>query len=55
MILIVGATGLLGRATALALLAQGHAVRVLARDRAKAIDLQRAGAELFVGDRKSVV
>ena len=50
MILIVGATGLLGRATALALLAQGHAVRALARDRAKAIDLQRAGAELFVGD-----
>ena len=50
MILIVGATGLLGRATALPLLAQGHAVRALVRDRAKAADLQRAGAEIFIGD-----
>lgn len=50
MILIVGATGLLGRATALALLAQGHAVRALVRERARAVDLQRAGAEIFVGD-----
>ena len=50
MILIVGATGLLGRATAVPLLAQGHAVRVLVRDRARAADLQRAGAELFIGD-----
>ncbi|MES2960537.1 MAG: SDR family oxidoreductase [Pseudomonadota bacterium] len=50
MILIVGATGLLGRATALPLLKQGHAVRALVRDRAKAADLQRAGAEIFIGD-----
>ena len=50
MILIVGATGLLGRATALPLLAQGHAVRALVRDRARAADLQRAGAEIFIGD-----
>lgn len=50
MILIVGATGLLGRATALPLLGQGHAVRVLVRDRARAVDLQKAGAEVFVGD-----
>jgi NADH dehydrogenase len=50
MILIVGATGLLGRATALPLLAQGHAVRVLVRDRAKAGDLQRQGAEVVIGD-----
>ena len=50
MILIVGATGLLGRATALPLLAQGHAVRALVRDRARASDLQRAGAELVTGD-----
>ena len=50
MILIVGATGLLGRATALPLLNQGHAVRVLLRDRAKAADFQRAGAEVFIGD-----
>lgn len=50
MILIVGATGLLGRATALPLLEQGHAVRALVRDRARAKDLQRAGAEIFIGD-----
>ena len=50
MILIVGATGLLGRATALPLLKQGHAVRALVRDRAKAAALQGAGAEIFVGD-----
>jgi uncharacterized protein YbjT (DUF2867 family) len=54
MILIVGATGLLGRATALPLLKQGHAVRALVRDRAKAADLQRAGAEIFVGDLTDV-
>ncbi len=50
MILIVGATGLLGRATALPLLAQGHAVRVLVRNRDKAADLQRQGAEIVIGD-----
>ena len=54
MILIVGATGLLGRATALPLLAQGHAVRALVRDRARAADLQRAGAEIFIGDLTDV-
>ncbi len=54
MILIVGATGLLGSATALPLLAQGHAVRVLVRDRARAADLQRAGAEVFIGDLTDV-
>ena len=50
MILIVGASGALGRATALALLGQGHAVRALIRDRARVADLQRAGAELALGD-----
>jgi uncharacterized protein YbjT (DUF2867 family) len=50
LILIVGATGLLGRATAMPLLAQGHAVRVLVRERARAAELQRAGAEIFIGD-----
>ena len=39
MILIVGATGALGRATALALLEQGHAVRALIRDRTRIADL----------------
>ena len=54
MILIVGATGLLGRATALPLLKQGHSVRVLVRDRARAADLQRAGAEVYIGDLTDV-
>jgi len=49
-ILIVGATGLLGRATALALLKEGQRVRALVRDPARATDLQRAGAELMPGD-----
>jgi uncharacterized protein YbjT (DUF2867 family) len=50
MILIVGATGALGRATALALLERGHAVRALIRDRTRIADLQRAGAEFALGD-----
>jgi uncharacterized protein YbjT (DUF2867 family) len=50
MILIVGATGQLGHATTLQLLAQGHAIRALVRDRARAIDLQKAGAEIVIGD-----
>ena len=50
MILIVGATGLLGSAAALPLLKQGHAVRALVRDRAKAAELQRQGAEVVIGD-----
>ena len=49
-ILIVGATGLLGRATALTLLTEGQRVRVLVRDASRAADLQRAGAELVAGD-----
>jgi uncharacterized protein YbjT (DUF2867 family) len=48
--LIVGATGLLGRATALALLQEGQRVRALVRDPARAADLSRAGAELAEGD-----
>jgi len=50
MILIVGASGQLGRAAARALLAQGHAVRALVRDRASAAPLQRAGVNLALGD-----
>lgn len=53
-ILIVGATGLLGRATALALLKEGQRVRVLVREPARqpqhVSELQRAGAELVSGD-----
>jgi uncharacterized protein YbjT (DUF2867 family) len=53
-ILIVGATGLLGRATALALLKEGQRVRVLVREPARqpqhVAELQQAGAELVSGD-----
>jgi uncharacterized protein YbjT (DUF2867 family) len=49
-ILIVGATGRLGRPTAHALLKEGQRVRVLVRDPARAADLQQAGAELVSGD-----
>ncbi len=49
-ILITGATGLIGGAVARRLLADGHAVRVLARDPARAGDLPRLGAEVVRGD-----
>lgn len=53
-ILIVGATGQLGRATALALLEEGQRVRALVREPARmpkvVAELQRAGAELMTGD-----
>ncbi len=53
-ILIVGATGLLGSATALALLKEGQRVRVLVRERTRhpqrVTELQQAGAELMQGD-----
>ncbi len=53
-ILIVGATGTLGRAVALALLKEGQRVRALVREPARqpqaVAELQRAGAELMVGD-----
>ncbi len=53
-VLIVGATGLLGSATALALLQEGQRVRVLVRERTRhperVAELQQAGAELMQGD-----
>jgi uncharacterized protein YbjT (DUF2867 family) len=53
-VLIVGATGTLGRATALSLLADGQRVRALVREPAcrpnVVAELQRAGAELVTGD-----
>lgn len=49
-ILVVGATGLLGRATALALLKEGRRVRAMVRNRDRAQDLAQAGAELVDGD-----
>ncbi|HET9977090.1 MAG TPA: SDR family oxidoreductase [Burkholderiaceae bacterium] len=53
-ILIVGATGRLGRPVAKALLEAGHSVRALVRDRAKADDLRQLGAELVLGDLTDV-
>jgi len=49
-ILIVGATGTLGRPVARALLEAGHSVRALVRDRKQADDLRALGAELVLGD-----
>jgi uncharacterized protein YbjT (DUF2867 family) len=53
-VLIVGATGLLGSATALALLKDGQRVRVLVRERTRhperVAELQEAGAELMQCD-----
>lgn len=50
MILIVGGTGSLGRATTRRLLVQGQSVRIMTRTSKKAIDLQQAGAEVVQGD-----
>jgi uncharacterized protein YbjT (DUF2867 family) len=50
MILVVGATGLLGRETSLRLLSLGEPVRALTRRPAQAADLAGAGAELVAGD-----
>jgi len=50
MILIVGASGVLGREVATLLLAQGQQVRLLVRTPAKVDDLNRAGAEVIQGD-----
>ena len=48
--LVVGATGVLGRATTLELLRLGMPVRALVRQRAHAADLANAGAQLVDGD-----
>jgi uncharacterized protein YbjT (DUF2867 family) len=50
MILVVGATGFLGRETTKLLLNRGERVRVLARTPAKAADLEELGAEVVQGD-----
>jgi uncharacterized protein YbjT (DUF2867 family) len=50
MILILGASGFLGRAVTKQLLSEGQQVRLLVRTPAKVEDLQRAGAEVMQGD-----
>ncbi|GAA4449135.1 NAD(P)H-binding protein [Nibrella saemangeumensis] len=50
MILIVGATGVLGHEAALQLLAAGRSVRAMVRNPEKAADLQQLGAEIVQGD-----
>jgi NADH dehydrogenase len=50
MILVVGATGFLGRETTKLLLDRGEDVRIMARTPAKAADLQQMGAEIVQGD-----
>jgi len=49
-ILITGATGTNGRLVVRALLGAGARVRAMVQDRSRAEDLERAGAELVVGD-----
>ncbi|MEO7150589.1 MAG: SDR family oxidoreductase [Burkholderiaceae bacterium] len=49
-ILVVGATGVLGRATVQRLLAQGFAVRAMTRSPERAADLAAQGAEVVAGD-----
>jgi nucleoside-diphosphate-sugar epimerase len=48
--LVTGATGFTGGHLARGLLARGHAVRVLVRERERARDLEAAGLEVAVGD-----
>jgi len=50
MILILGASGFLGRAVTKQLLSEGQQVRLLVRTPAKVEDLKRAGAEVMQGD-----
>lgn len=49
-ILIVGATGVLGSAATKYLLENNYSVRALVRNESKAKELEKAGAEIFVGD-----
>jgi len=49
-ILVVGATGSLGRLVTQKLLKRGESVRALTRDRSKADDLKARGAQIILGD-----
>jgi uncharacterized protein YbjT (DUF2867 family) len=50
MILVVGASGVLGREVTRHLLGAGHRVRATSRDPAKLTDLQSLGAEVMPAD-----
>lgn len=50
MILVVGATGSLGRQVVKKLLHKGESVRAMTRDRSKADDLKARGAHIILGD-----
>ncbi len=50
MILVVGATGQLGSRVCSQLLADGYAVRAATRERSRASELARAGAEVVIAD-----
>ncbi|WP_168733668.1 NAD(P)H-binding protein [Deinococcus sp. Arct2-2] len=54
-ILVIGASGFLGRQVVKTLLAQGHTVRCLARDPARVQDLAAAGCEVVTGDMLNAV
>jgi uncharacterized protein YbjT (DUF2867 family) len=49
-ILVIGASGFVGRHLTKALLAEGHAVRCLARDPSRIQDLAKSGCEIIQGD-----
>lgn len=50
LVLVVGATGVLGRETVRRLRAGGHRIRGMTRSEARARDLEACGAEPFLGD-----
>jgi uncharacterized protein YbjT (DUF2867 family) len=50
MILVVGASGVLGQKVVRLLLAEGHRVRAMTRDRRNALNLESQGAEVCVAD-----
>ena len=50
MILIIGASGFLGREVTKLLLSKGEQIRLLVRTPAKVEDLKQAGAEIMQGD-----
>jgi len=50
MILVVGASGVLGQKVVRLLLADGHCVRAMTRDRRKAATLETQGAEVCPAD-----